>query len=437
MIQFQFWLKFNFLLTFAFFSFSHSNHPHRHQKTNPVPRPHSSPASTAINAEKVLNNKNGSNGIKPPSSDLLGLNTSSKSNASDDDGFDAFVSCAPVSAGSKPTGDDLVNVSSDTKSASGGKTNEEEDFFSQKAPEQKRLDKESILKLYESSNPVPNQLFNLTGSTPLQPMNLNGGGGGGQFSNRLAPANGINNALLNNPLSSHSLFPSANTISNGFANFGQPPPPAASNQLSQQPPPFLAFNQTNTIPNSTTISSTNPFLNAPAATNGTTPHLASTDLFSSSNLQSVSTLESQLNGLNFQSSLPVNVQTNVQTNLSNTDTLSSISWPTNNNISTGQSLFSANFDNLNSSPSDKKLNGVLPPASISAANPFMANTTPIQTNSSNLDLLSAFGSTPTANGLNNLANLNGLNKSNSENWSTLHTTPTNNGLTSGLADIWQ
>ena len=337
-----------------------------------------------------------------------------KSNASDDDGFDAFVSCAPVS--SKPT-DDLVTVSPDAKSA--GKTNEEEDFFNQKAPEQKRLDKESILKLYESSNPVPNQLFNLAGSTPLQPMNLNGG----QFNNHLAgaPANGIpGSQLLNNPLSNSNLFSSAAT-GNGFANFNQQQPPPVSNQLSQQPP-FLAFNQTPVIPNSTipntliTQSSTNPFLNAPA-TNGATPNLPSTDLFSSANLQTFTTLESQLNDLNLQTTA--------------TEAISSINWPTNNSVSTGQTLFSANFDNLNSSPPDKKLNGVLPPAtSIPAANPFLANTTPLA--ASNLDILSAFGSTPT-NGLNNL---NGLNKSNSENWSTLHT-PANNGLTSGLADLWQ
>ena len=344
-----------------------------------------------------------------------------KSNASDDDGFDAFVSCAPVTttASSRPA-DDLVNASSDAKSASGGKTNEEEDFFNQKAPQQKRLDKESILKLYESSNPVPNQLFNLTASaTPLQPMNLNG-----QFSNQLAstPANGIPtaNPLLNNPLSSNGLFPSAPAVGNGFANFGQQPP--AANQLSQQQPPFLAFNQANAIPNSAAIppSSTNPFLNAPA-TNGTTPNLPSADLFSSANLQSVSTLESQLNGLNIQTS----------------DSIGSINWPTNNNVSTGQSLFSANFDHLNSSPSDKKPNGVLPPVTsvpasgVPAANPFLASVPPIQP-ASNLDILSAFGN-GAGNGLNNL---NGLNKSNSENWSTLHT-PTNNGLTSGLADLWQ
>lgn len=359
-----------------------------------------------------------------------------KSNASDDDGFDAFVSCAPVSAataaGSKPA-DDLVNVSPDAKSAAGGKTNEEEDFFNQKAPEQKKLDKESILKLYESSNPVQNKLFNLTSSaTPLQPMNLNG-----QFSNPLAgtPANGI--PTNNNPLSSNSLFPAAasssNVISNGFANFSNQPP--ASNQLNQQPPPFLAFNQTNAsvIPSSSTLpqSSTNPFLiNAPPATNGASSNLPSTDLFSSSNLQPVTTLGSQLNGLNL---------------TANDTAISSISWPTNNNnISTGQSLFSANFDQLNASPSDKKLNGVLPPqaASLSSANPFLSNagTTPIP--ASNLDILSAFGSSAT-NGLSNLGSLNGLNKSNSENWSTLHTSTTNNGLTanngltSGLADIWQ
>jgi len=139
-------------------------------QTNPVPRPHSSPAGTAINAEKVLNNKNGS--IKPPSSDLLGLNTSTtnssiKSNTSnDDDQFEAFVSCAPVTATKT---DELVNIQeTSTKVAT---KSDEDDFFSQKMPEQKKLDKESILKLYESSNLNQTQgnPFNLT---PLQPMNI-------------------------------------------------------------------------------------------------------------------------------------------------------------------------------------------------------------------------------------------------------------------------
>jgi len=171
-------------------------------QTNPVPRPHSSPAGTAISAEKVpTNSKNVSNGGKLPSTDLLGLNSgiSTKSNGSDDD-FDAFVSCTPLSKAS----DNLVSiVQSETTSSVKSKTNEEEDFFNQKAPEQKKLDKESILKLYESNNNSAQTLFNST--TPLQPVNI------ASSSNSLAsgfnsfntPTGLISNGLLTNSSTPH------------------------------------------------------------------------------------------------------------------------------------------------------------------------------------------------------------------------------------------
>lgn len=379
-------------------------------QTNSVPRPHSSPASGAINAEKVLN-KNGSK----PSTDLLGLNSSSttpsiKSNASsvtDDDQFDAFVSCAPVATKQ----DDLVNTTTTTTPAS--KTSEEEDFFNQKAPEQKKLDKESILKLYETSsnlNQPQANLFNLNSSTtltPLQPMN----GFNTQPLNPMQPSQQLNNQAAN--LFATGATPQVNVINNGFANFNNQP----ANNLNQQP--FLAFNQNantnlaNPLPNQ---QSTNPFLNASApATNGTPSNpLTSTDLFSSINTNNLSTtkLETQLNGLN----------------LNNNSTA--------NGITIGQSLFPANFDNL-----DKKVNG-LNSTNISPANPFLTNNIasvqpipPVQT-TTNLDILS-FSTT-------NTNNLNGLSKNTNdlddlENWSNFHTAPTTttNNATLTADILWQ
>ena len=387
------------------------------QKTNPVPRPHSSPAGTAINAEKVLNNnnKNGSNGIKPPSNDLLGLTTTSAksgntNSTNEDDQFDAFVSCAPVSSATKPD-NNLINTADVTSTRN--KTNEEEDFFNQKAPEQKKLDKESILKLYGNGNQVQNNLFNLTSSTtPLQPMNV---------SNSNALANGFNNSnsglitngILNNQLTQNSLannlFNSTNVINNGFANF---------NQIN------------NTISNSNqAAASTNPFLNAPVTTPSS--NLTSTDLFSSNvntTFSLATSIETQLNSLN----LNKNSSDKISFNWPNSTTTT-----TNNNISTGQSLFSANFENFDNL-TDKKLNGndILqqqPTASSNLNNPFINTITPAVQQSNNLDILSSFNTTPATNGLNGLS-INANDVLENTNWSTLHTTSTNNGLT---ADLWQ
>lgn len=373
-------------------------------KTNPVPRPHSSGA---------INDKNGTNGIKLPSTDLLGLNTASsnqiassiKSNTSslnDDDQFDAFVSCAPVLTTTKSSAtiktDNLVN---DTNKVI--KTNEEEDFFNQKVPEKKILDKESILKLYETSNNLnqtQSNLFNLN----TQPLN----GGGFNTNPLLISTNGqqIVNPLQQVTNNQANFFQSTtqSTINNGFANFNN-----QSTNLNQQP--FLAFNQT-----SNPLIATNPFLTPPnnsTINNGTTP----TDLFSTinTNLSTTTTttaknLETQLNGLN----------------LNNAD---SFNWPsssTANGISVGQSLFSANFDNLNT---DKKLNGLSTPLTnnISPANPFLNKIQPaIPQQPNNLDILSF----NTTNGLNNKVK----NDLDNTNWSNFSSSTTNNTLT---ADIWQ
>lgn len=398
----------------------------------------------------INNNKNSSNGTKVlPSTDLLGLNTGTtvkQTNTSDDDQFDAFVSCAPVNKT-----DELVSLQKDNLVSSKTKTNEEEDFFNQKAPEQKKLDKESILKLYESSNlsqVQTNNLFNLTNATPpLQPINISSSSnlnGFIQNSTGLVSTNGglstnqqvhLVNNLFNSPPSTTTTTNSV--INNGFTNlqtnFNNQ---TSANQLANQQP-FIAFNQSTTAiqptiinnPSASNLNSTNPFL-TPAITpaiNGQT-NLISTDLFSSNintNL-STTTLESQLNGLNL-----------------NTISDSTIAWPSNTiskSISVGQTLFSANFDNLN----DKKLNGNEPSlsSSIPATNPFLNssmnnNLAPLQssTNQNNLDILSAFNSSSFT------STNNGLTKSNDlEGWSSFHSnsipTATNtasNGLT---ADIW-
>jgi len=417
-------------------------------QTNPVPRPFSSPAGTAISAEKVailttstaINNKNGTNGVaKPPSSDLLGLTTTSSStsrnNSSDDDQFDAFVSCAPVSSNKT---DDLVALQVENTSST--KTNEEEDFFNQKAPEQKKLDKESILKLYESSNlnnlsqSIQNNLFNLPSSTAttLQPMNIASNTLLNGFNSTPLIPSTANTSLANQSTQlANNLFNGLNSQSNvnGFANFNSPP-------VNQQQS-FLAFNQATAAVQPTPINhnlpSTNPFLINPTptsaaavlsatTTNGTST-LITSDLFSSNLNTNLSTnLESQLNGLNLNTVLSDNN-----------------GWPTNNNataVSVGQSLFSANFDNLN----EKKINnGLINTPATNTSNPFLSSgvgnnnstTTAIQGNTG-LDIFSSFSSTTNTatNGLNDLNNdLDG--------WSAFHTSATNstntNSLTAELA----
>ncbi|CAG2104634.1 unnamed protein product, partial [Medioppia subpectinata] len=111
---------------------------------NPLPRPSNSNSTlvtTAINAEKIVQKtENGKT-----SDDLLGLDMNSTANARpDDDSFGLFVSSLP----SKETNCEI-------KAESKATSNEESDFFNQKAPtdDKKVMSKESILSLYGSAPP--------------------------------------------------------------------------------------------------------------------------------------------------------------------------------------------------------------------------------------------------------------------------------------------
>ena len=117
-------------------------------QTNSVPRPHSNPAGTTISADKVPKDM-----AKPAaaaqasksSDDLLGLGLDFSSpvdgrpstSAAEEDPFDAFVSASKTSSSSAAGTLSLAD--------------EESDFFNQKVPE-KKLDKDSILKIFDSSN---------------------------------------------------------------------------------------------------------------------------------------------------------------------------------------------------------------------------------------------------------------------------------------------
>ena len=122
-----------------------------------VPRPPSNPAGTVISADKIPvkgsspSSSSPSNGsAKNGEDDLLGLNFGSTPASSglisplDENPFDAFGSTA---------------ASNDFKKASLGE--EETDFFNQKVPE-KKLDKDSILKIFDSNTMIPpnNSFFN-------------------------------------------------------------------------------------------------------------------------------------------------------------------------------------------------------------------------------------------------------------------------------------
>ncbi|CAG2101423.1 unnamed protein product [Medioppia subpectinata] len=113
-------------------------------QANPLPRPSNSNSTlvtTAINAEKIVQKtENGKT-----SDDLLGLDMNSTANARpDDDSFGLFVSSLP----SKETNCEI-------KAESKATSNEESDFFNQKAPtdDKKVMSKESILSLYGSAPP--------------------------------------------------------------------------------------------------------------------------------------------------------------------------------------------------------------------------------------------------------------------------------------------
>ncbi|XP_015794314.1 stromal membrane-associated protein 1 isoform X1 [Tetranychus urticae] len=137
-------------------------------QTTPVPRPHSTLTSTsAISVEKIVSDQS-----KKHSVDLLGLDvgsSNSKSNGNnqvnttstlvnnDDDPFEAFVS-APMTSNNdlNSSGTQKTDLSNSSNSIA----DEEKDFFNQKAPtsQDKKLDKETIMKLYESCNTYINPL---------------------------------------------------------------------------------------------------------------------------------------------------------------------------------------------------------------------------------------------------------------------------------------
>lgn len=126
--------------------------PHIFQ-TNSVPRPHSNPASTTISADKVPKDvaKNSAATGSKSSNDLLGLGFDFTSSATSDapassvtstpvveeDPFDAFVSASKST--NPPTAAPLTLAE------------EESDFFNQKVAD-KKIDKDSILKMFDCNN---------------------------------------------------------------------------------------------------------------------------------------------------------------------------------------------------------------------------------------------------------------------------------------------
>ena len=95
------------------------------------------------------------------SADLLGLDVNSSSDDKlDDDSFGLFVSSVSAAV---PLNDNNLDNKIDSKA----KSNEESDFFNQKAPtdDKKVLSKESILSLYSTAQPPPPLL-----NQPQQPV---------------------------------------------------------------------------------------------------------------------------------------------------------------------------------------------------------------------------------------------------------------------------
>lgn len=164
-------------------------------QTNSVPRPHSNLTPTTISVDKLTGDI-----AKKPSTDLLGLDLvasiESLSTSGDDDFFDAFVSAQPVKSDkidNGKTGNSVVD--------------EEKEFFNQKVPSEKpSLDKDSILKLYESCNNYVNPL-----QKPVSQSNFTGQGymtmpQNAPFWNSAAgSANQINSPNLSFPLPNNPL----------------------------------------------------------------------------------------------------------------------------------------------------------------------------------------------------------------------------------------
>lgn len=194
-------------------------------QTNPLPRPHSNVTSTTINSEKVVLDSQ----AKKLSADLLGLdilsdpiNEPGKSDVTsgsgfgsatatdDDDLFDAFVSAQPL-----PASNSVVNSKNSTDNDI---LNEEKEFFNQKVPEKTTLDKETILKLYESSSTYVNPMISSLNQGPIHQAPLAGG--------FMPPQNSmwpIAGNVATNPLTHNSAFGSANSMPmNVNPNLAQP-----------------------------------------------------------------------------------------------------------------------------------------------------------------------------------------------------------------------
>lgn len=182
-------------------------------KANSVPRPNT---SAAIKTEKLSQKTE----TAKNSTDLLGLDvTNSSETKTEDDSFGLFVSS--FSTSSNPTED-----KSEAKKDSKSKSDEESDFFNQKAPtvDQKVMTKESILSLYGSASPAPTLLAQPQQSV-IGPQNpAFNASNQSLFMGQFAPTS---QAIP--PQSQNSMFMSQNTAVNGIqASSGQ-----TSNLMSQ------------------------------------------------------------------------------------------------------------------------------------------------------------------------------------------------------------
>lgn len=245
-------------------------------QANSLPRPNSnsSPVSNTIKADKIHQKiEIGSN-----STDLLGLEISLTEAKTDDDSFGLFVSSVPI-----PDSSDSIN--SEIKSDSKTKSEEESDFFNQKAPidQDKKLTKESILSLYGSAAPPQQPLPQPQQNTILGPQNQTFGaqsqalfmgqmGTGGQpmapntqnplFMSQNTAVNGVQASLgqttnlmtqSNFPLTTNPFLANNNSKNANFAlnqqTVQQLPQHLASLQLNSMSSPNVSNSSINSIPN--------------------------------------------------------------------------------------------------------------------------------------------------------------------------------------------
>lgn len=132
-----------------------------------VPRPHSNPAGTVISADKIpvkTSSSSPSNGSVKSENDLLGLNFGSTEVAVTDDPFAEFDSRTRSPNNGNTGATPITNSNCPAKTSL---ADEEADFFNQKVPE-KKLDKDSILKMFDSNamNTPNNAFFNAVAVNP-------------------------------------------------------------------------------------------------------------------------------------------------------------------------------------------------------------------------------------------------------------------------------